>query len=706
MLKFFVGGSMIALLTAAAPAMAQQAPTETPTNVDSILVTVGKPTSVGKLDVPLRDQPLNVTVITSEILRDFGNVRIEDIGYATVGLQATASAGGAVGGGFFMRGFNGAPVITDGYYSGVNAFGTTGIQSMETIESVEILRGSAALLYGQGSPGGLVNLTSKRPQRAFGAAAHAYVDEHGGRYVAGDVTGPAGDRMSYRLVGALQDGDTFRDLVSNKRVLFAPSVELTPFDNLTLRGAYTYDDFEYRMDNGPGINPDLIADMDVGTNVGEPWVAKTNVINQTIRLEADWKFAESWTLRGGFFGHTGKMPGGNEEIDPDATLFGTTVDRYVYRSPDIHKPTADDYMATVQILGRFNTGSLVHNVTGAVDYIDQRTRYAYEAYSIAPPFNQFDYAANVHQTARPAMSLDYDGQGAFKTTVEAGYVQDLISLGEAWKVLVGLRRDKIVTTGYADIDASTETGVKDESKVTPRLGVVWKPVERLTVYGSYGESFSPLIGMDRSNQPFDPEESRAYEIGARWQIGAGLLLSGAIYDITKENLLVVDPIDTNYNINAGVARSQGFELELQGRVAPNWRVGAGLSYTDARITESLDPSLPNGDKLPGSSDWMALLNTRYEITDGPFAGLTLGGNASYGGKRPYMVPNTPVGLPAYTRVDLFASYPLGDSFEVQINVNNIADERILTANGYGRVQFDQPRTALLTLRYRIGSLAK
>jgi iron complex outermembrane recepter protein len=691
-----LGGVAVAAMLVNGQAWAQGSETE------QVLITAGRPTSVGKLDAPLRDQPQNVTVVVRDTLDTLGVPRLEDLSYLTVGVQTTAPDRNVYNNGFFVRGFNNAPVITDGYYANSGPFGSYALQDLSTVESIEILRGPAALLYGQGNPGGIINLTTKAPLMAFGLSAEANFSDIGKRRLSADVTGPIGDSgIAFRMQGVVEDSDTFRDFVSNERILLAPAVSVAIGETVDLRFNYIYDNFRFTPDRGPAFIPELIHELPIDRNLAEPWLPKTRVIVQQLRAQADWHITEEWTARAGYFRYWNRNDGSSHEVylsglTPDTTL----VERYydLFRDPDQNKGTKD--MITFQLFGHASTFGLRHTLSAAYDRITDESNYFIEE-GVLP---SIDYTNPVY-SGGPAPEVFPAFEGANRSENDAFYIQDLIAIGERWKLMLGIRHDTIRQEGFFDAAYSIPSGEDTFSKTTPRVGVVFEPNPLLQLYGSYSTAFVPLSGTDFFGKTFEPEESRSFEIGARQQIGENLLLTGAIYDIEKDNILVADPVNIFFNINAGTARSQGAELELQGRLTPNWRVGAGVAYTDARITESADPFFPEGDRLPGASRWMLMLNSRYDVDTGLLQGLRLGGNIAYGDKRPYSIPNNGDSLDAYTRVDVFASYPLGRT-ELQLNVNNLFDERIQLANGYGLVQFDQPRTVFLTLRYRMGSLTQ
>jgi iron complex outermembrane receptor protein len=672
-----------------------------------IIVTANTPTAVGKLDVPLREQPQNVSVISRDTLDNFGKPRLQDLAYATVGLAPVALAQGVTSYGFFLRGFNGAPIIIDGYYSGNNAFGSVAVIDLATIQSVEVLRGPAALLYGQGNPGGVVNLTSKRPQAAFGLNLTLNADEIGTRRGELDLTGPVADGINARLVGVVEDSDGFNDFITQTRYLIAPSLSAQVTPSLKLNLQYVRDDLRFVADNDPGYVEELIRNLPVGRSLQEPGLPRNRVVSQYFRGELDWEIATGWKARIGYFRHRNRMPWGNRELDPDVPEPGSTlVPRYLSTSIDADHNGGDDEMLTAQLLGSFATGPVSHKFTVAGDLINNDSKYDYAVYSYFP----IDYVAPVYQSgpvvADPA-NLLFTGEGAFKSKVRAIYAQDMMSIGD-FKLLVGARVEKLKTTGYSDPAATIVTTADKASRVTPRLGLLYNIDPLTTVYASYSQAFVPQYGRNRANEPFEPEISRSYEIGLRRQFGTSLLLTVAAYDIRKKNILVIDPVTVGgeeFNINAGIARSRGLEVELKGQVTQDLSISTGFAYTNARIVKSVDPlTFPEGDRLPSAAKWSALLNLEYAFPRGALEGLSIGGNLSYASRRPYVLPNVPTELPAYARADLFATYQVTPALEVQINLSNLTNERIVLANGYGRAQFDTPRTIGATLRYRLGSL--
>jgi catecholate siderophore receptor len=224
------------------------------------------------------------------------------------------------------------------------------------------------------------------------------------------------------------------------------------------------------------------------------------------------------------------------------------------------------------------------------------------------------------------------------------------------------------------------------------------------VYASYGASFVPQPFRNRLGAVLDPEIGKAFELGFKQELLEGkLAVTGAVFSIDKSGILQSDPVDNNFVINGGTARSRGFELEVQGRLPTGTDVHAGVGLADAKWIKSTD--FPVGERLPGASKVTAVLSAKQPLS---FSWLPQGSWVSaalnYGSKREWLAPADDYKLPGYTRLDLGAAVPISDDFELQANIKNATDQRITSANGFGIVIPEAPRTFGLTLRWRTGAL--
>lgn len=658
-----------------------------------------------KLNVEVRDLPQAITLIPREVLDELVITRIEDVSYTTVGVQPVSPYTGGVSLGFFIRGFRGAAILVDGYNAGVISGSSSSVIDFSTVERVEVLRGPASVLYGQGNPGGIVNVTTKKPRENFGLGGELNIGDgrDGTRRATFDATGPLVDgRLLVRLNAAVEDSDSFRDFVTNERRLAAPSLEFRATDDLTVNVDYVYDRFSYTIDRFAGTSRDLIENLPVSRNLAEPWLPDTEMEIQTLRTQAEWRFASDWALRLSRFAY-------QHEADdaPEIGILGptapgaTTINRYYSNYPGADRNRRRDETLAAQLAGQLATGALRHDLLLSYDNVDAFYNY----YAMAGDIGPIDYRHPVY-SAGPLQAANLPSfEGASESNYDAVYGQDLISLGEHWKLLLGLRRDRIVTRSYLDADRTLVGRTQRDRKTTPRAGLIWRPVAPTTLYLSWGKSFLPNAGRgDRFGNQFAPEEGEAFEAGVKQEFLQGrMAVTAAAFEITKTNVLTIDPSDIRFSVNAGEARSRGVELEMDGRVRSNWRVRAGVSYVDAEVTRSLNVANGRvGDALAGISPWTANLNTSYELS-GALRGVRIGGNASYASSRPSRLPNPDWSLDSHLKLDAFLAYDFGAA-EAQLNFENLLDERILLANGLGLVSFDNPRRVLLTLRYRFGEL--
>lgn len=694
--------------SAAPAATADRASGET-APAEVVVTGLRQKTVATKLNVELRDLPQSVTLIPREVLDDLVITRVEDVSYATVGVQPVSPYTGGVSLGFFVRGFRGAAILVNGYDAGVISGSSSSVIDFSTVERVEVLRGPASVLYGQGNPGGIVNVTTKRPLESFGMAVDAVLGDgrDGTRRATLDVTGPlAGEQLLFRLNGAVEHSDSFRDFVQNERSLVAPSLEWRPTEDVTMNLDYVHDRFGFVVDRFAGTSQVLVENLPLGRNLAEPWLGDTDMEIDTLRAQVEWRFAPDWALRASHFSYRHELVDGSPEIGilgpvaPGSTLIG----RYYMDYPDSDRNRRRDSTLSLQMAGRASTGPLQHEFLASYDEVDAYFNYNATLGAIGP----IDYVDPVYSSGPLSPATQPYYQGASSSDYRAWYGQDLISLGDHWKLLAGLRHDSIVTTSYFDADRTLTGRSQRDRKTTPRLGLIWRPVAPTTLYLSWGKSFLPNAGRgDRFGNQFPPEEGDAIEGGIKQELREGrLALTAAAFQIRKTNVLTIDPEDIAFSVNAGRARSRGFELEMDGRLTPNWRVRAGVAYVDAEVTRSLNElNGREGDGLAGVSPWTANLNSRYDFASGTLDGWSIGGNASYASSRPARLPNPDWSLSSHLRLDAFVAYRFGRA-QAQLNLENLLDERILLANGLGLVSFDNPRRVMLSLRYRMGGLER
>lgn len=693
------GASTLALASAlyATTASAQ---TTVPEDGNDIVVTgLRTTTTVAKQGVEIRDLPQAITIVPKQVLDEAAARRYEDIVYQTVGLTPYVPFAGADSSPGFSRGFP-ANQLIDGHQQSFSGF----VGSLALVDRVEVLRGPTSVLYGQGDPGGSVNLVLKRAKPVFGLNTSATLDTTGTRLADFDVTGPIlGDKLSARLVAQGEYSDTFRNFEKNRRLNIAPMVHAEPWAGATIDALGSYDRYDFTV-----IRDYLVFDpsyftipqlqkISLGRNFSEPTLPLSRFDTWVFRVEGSQRLSDHWTVGANFYSYLRSVRAYSELVTTDAVPGSATLRYRDYRH--VQYPGGDfsksqTYSAFVR--GDVDVLGTNHKLYFGYEHLFADLEYHDEGGTYLP----IDIANPTYQTSFVPPSSTPGPLGGQKGSTDAVFANDLISIGSQVKVQLGLRYDWIKST--ADFGAPISLS---DRKLSPSAGIVWQPTQSTSLYANYATAFVPNFGITRLGTALAPERSKAYEIGIKQELlHRRLSVTLAGYRIDKDDIVQNDPNDPsgNYQINGGSARSEGFELEFEGKPGlTGLSVRGGVAYANARITRSTDYT--PGDQLVGQRPWTALLALRQTLDALHVPGAWISASLSYGGSQQSEIPANGQIIPAYTRIDLAAGKRFGP-VELQINLKNLTNDRIFINNGGGRVVFDNPRSFGATLRYRFGSL--
>ncbi|RSU57340.1 TonB-dependent siderophore receptor, partial [Sphingomonas sp. S-NIH.Pt1_0416] len=283
--------------------------------------------------------------------------------------------------------------------------------------------------------------------------------------------------------------------------------------------------------------------------------------------------------------------------------------------------------------------------------------------------------------------------------VTAFYVQDQISIGDHVDVIGGVRRDRF-TLNVDDLVAA-QSYSRTDTLWSPRVGVVLKPVQPVSIYASYSRSFLPQSGdqfssLDITSAALEPERFDNYELGLKWDILPTLNLTAAIYQLDRTNTRAADPNDAARTVLTGAQRSKGFELGLSGAITAQWQISAGYALQDATIRKTTSVA-PAGREVPLVPKQQASLWTRYDLT--PRLGAGVG--VYHQSKSFTSISNTAI-LPAFTRVDAAAFFKLTPQIEAQINVENLLNsDYFSSAYNDNNIMPGAPTTVRATVRMRL-----
>ena len=554
-----------------------------------------------------------------------------------------------------------------------------------TMEQVELLKGPASVLYGQGSPGGIMNYVSKTPTLGKGSEVVLSYGSFDRAQVGLDVNGSLSenDKWVGRFVGIYRNADSQVDYVSDDTQVLMPSLSFMPSDNttLTLIGLFQDTDSDTAAQfipvEGtllPLADGTYLPDQDV--YAGEPGFNKfdtksnqvtllgEHLINDTTSLSftALWRdgeadYHQAWAT---FTGGTRYL---NAYVGAPVAPTDTFVPRTFYQADNTFSQHAFD----VRVNKGFVTGSFEHELLAGVQYQNVKTD-ANSAYYAGGGVLQGDFRyildlANSEYTGAPEQAI-FDAiynDAPEQTVTDTGlYLSDQISF-ENWRVTLGLRHDRV--------DNDTGVTEQDDTQTSYSAGILYRFDNGISPYLSYAESFETVVGLDNNNNQLKPEEGRQYEAGIKYELSSipGFIML-AYYDIEVSNLPNPNGLPDEAAQQQGVTTIEGIELE--GRV--------DFGQITAQFAASvMDAEDPNGFSLSAQPDSNASLWINYSPLE--LEALTVGAGIRYVGESVSENGVIRYDTPSYTLGDLMVSYELSDNLDLQLNVRNVTDKKYLTS---------------------------
>ncbi|MCF2947550.1 TonB-dependent siderophore receptor [Paraglaciecola aquimarina] len=598
---------------------------------------------------------------------------------------------------FAVRGFVGDENLPSNYLvNGFNAGrGFGGSRDMSGIESVEVLKGPRAALFGRGEPGGTINLVTKRANFNERAELKLSAGSFSTARADIDINKAVSDDVAIRLVGFYEDAESFRDTIEISKQGFSPSILWSINDESQLSYELEYSHQETPFDRGVIAVDGVLGVIPESRFLGEPGYGpiETDVLGHQIEYQQDLN--DDWSALVGFNYRDTSLEGLASENGfsaPDAEGNFGRFSRY------------RDYNAVYQVFraelsGNFDTGALSHKLIIGIDADKfENDQFALRDRSTDQSINIFNpvYGQYPESTLTLAGNID-----RLETQESVGlYIQDQISLTAKLDIRFGARFDDY----QQELVNRRSDGVSDysESKVTPQLGVVYKVSDALSFYAIYGENFRPLSGATDENG-LEPNLSESSEIGVKFALNNGAL-SGtfAFFDVKQSNIAT---FDADFNATAvGEASSKGVELDLTGKLTDTLSILLSYSYIDAETKNDYTDFIsynfvPAGSSLLNIADNQLSLQLvqQTQLAD---KALDLIAGLVYVGERSGEFGNPAFKLPEYTTVRIASSYQLTDSLTLRAEINNLLDEEYYT-NSYASVwvQPGTPRSFRVSATY-------
>lgn len=654
---------------------------------DETMTVVGKRSqheevaTATRTNTPAKLVPQAIDSVKASELTAFGQPTLSE---ALTGIPGVNASGDTRFDGVNIRGFSASnDFYLDGFRDDMQY-----TRDLGNTERVEVLKGPAAVLYGRGSTGGIVNRVSKKPQKGLESSVSAQVGSFDSRRLAADLNGEAGEQVQVRLNLAQEDKESFRNDVTSKRTLLAPSVNWEINDKLNWLLQYERNEHDRTPDRGiPGVNgrPADVPKEYVYSDTRRDFIGD---VAQSTRSRLSWEINDQWQLR---------QQLGYTSLDSqfDNTYVTSVKGDKVTRARWQQDLKANSLISNTEVEGQLQTGPVEHRLlVGFEQNWQERTPKLYQNATAIPAGNLYD----------PGSLPTYDG--AMKLSSDANhkvrgyglYVQDQLSLGD-WHLLAGLRRDDFTVTSRRN-DLNKEETVSVTS-LSPRLGLVWNPIEEHAFYASYSKTFTPvggeLIGItpgDKNNN-LDPQHTRLYEGGVKsdWLDGR-LATTLSLYRLEMYNKRSKDPLDPTKVILTGLQRTEGIELSARAQLTDELYLRGGIAIQDAEQVKA-DADLQG--KRP-----MNVSRQNGEL----FAGYQSGKQGWFGetgvtavGDRFADNANTTT-LPGYARFDARAGYRW-QQWEAQLSVENLTDhDYFVSATSASQIMPGTPRQLHLSAAYR------
>ena len=571
-----------------------------------------------RTDTPILDIPASIQVIPQQVLEDQQITNIVDALSNVSGVSADSDRG--VFTDISIRGFSQTPILLDGF----RLFGSTTPEETAYLERIEVLRGPASILFGEVQPGGVVNFVTKKPTAEPSYNIELQAGSFGLIRPRVDLSGPLSDdgRLLYRLNAVYNREDGFRDFDTDyERFFVAPVVTWQIGDRTDLRVSLDYLDEELPFDSGlvAFTNGDGVADIPFDRITNEPDdINRREFLNVGYSLEH--RFSDNWTLRNAFR-YTEQDRSADVALPFDFDQTTNIVTRFFAAQDE----DVASYSLQANVVGEFATGSIDHTLLAGTDLNLSFNEGATFLDFTPLPLNIFDPEyGTVPRPDRDDLTFIF---GEDSETRRLGiYLQDQIAFGDSLILLAGLRYDTVST------EDSLNNTDGDSNAVSPRVGIVYQPIEPLSLYASYSRSFTPSFSLNAEGELLEPERGEGYEVGVKTELLEGALFASlAYFNITRQNVATSDPAVLGASVATGEQSSQGIELDLRGKILPGWNWLASYSYIDAEVTE--DNDIPVGNDLPGVPKNSASLWTTYEIQSGDLQGLGFGLGFNFVGER-------------------------------------------------------------------------
>ena len=606
----------------------------------------------------LRDVPQSVSVVTRELVQDQLMMSMGDVVRYTPGI--TAIQGENNRDQVVIRGnSSSADFFVDGVRDDVQYY-----RDLYNLERVEALKGPNAMIFGRGGGGGVINQVTKQADFMNFGEISLMGGSFGNKRFAADLDHPLNDKLAFRLNGMFEDSDSFRQYVNLRRFAVNPTFTYAPTSKTRIIVGYEHLRDNRIADRGIPSFLGRPAEMDISTYFGDPTNsnvhANVNVGTVTVEHEMGRLTIRNRTSIGDYNrGYQNFVPG---VVSADQTQVSLSAYNNATQRRNLFNQT--DFIYAVA------TGRIRHTLLAGVEAGRQLTDnlrntgyFKNTATSILVPYG--DPTINARTVFRQSAT---DANNHLMTNLGAAYLQDQIELSRHFQVVAGVRFDHF-DLQYHDNRSGTDLR-RIDNLLSPRAGVIFKPVTAVSMYASYSVSYLPSSGDQFSSltsitQQAIPEKFNNYEVGVKWDLRSDLSLTTALYRLDRSNTRATDPNNPTAIVQTGGQRSNGFELGLSGSVTRKWKITGGYAYQDAFVVSATTAAAAGAQVAQVPHHTFSLWNN-YQIARRWGAGLGVLERTKM-----FAAIDDTVTLPGYTRADTAVYYSINEKIRLQANVENL-----------------------------------
>ena len=696
-----------------------------------------KSSSSTRTDTELRDTPQAITVIPQDLIKDQSIQSISQAIQYVPGVQSAQGEGNrdalifrgnATTGDFFL----------DGLRDDVQTY-----RDLYNTDRLEILKGPNGMAFGRGGAGGAINRISKQAGWAPISELIASYGAYNQKRISGDYGQAINDEIAFRINAVYEDSDSYRNGVNLERFGVTPTLTIRPDDNTKIVASIEYFKDKRIADRGvPSVatksgtlsaaNPDFDRrPFDIGNHsqfFGSAKLSPTETETLAFNASIEHAFENGIGLKNSTrYANYNKFYQ-NVFVDSPIAINGNfTVRGYVDFTDRENLINQTDLTYTA------NWGSVEHKLLAGLELSTQDTDNS----RLAGFFNNNFASAGTQVTPTPNVNNSTEignipvsfrenlvnNNNAFRdnsstVNVIGFYAQDQIKLNEHWLAILGLRHDKFTTdfdgsrrrggTGANANDKIFESFNETDSFLSPRAGLIFKPVEAVSIYTNYSVSYVPRAGdqltsLTVTNASFKPEKFINYEIGAKWDVNPNLALTAAVYKLDRENVQVVDPTNVGQSILVDGQTTKGIELGISGEITDKWSVFGGIALQDGEVTKTQVNStaastIPKGAELGQTPDRTFSLWNKYEINDMWAVALGIVSTSERYALSPTVSQSTL--LPGYTRYDAAIFGKFSEQLSLQVNLENLTNKEYAQfAHNNNNITPGSPITGRATLIY-------